>query len=239
MNQDEMPRCDPGGAASWSVPLQWHRVFPGHAAQLRPMRSWVESLLPECPSRGDVITVASELAGNAVRHTASKDPGNTFLAVVSWREQAVRVGVADGGAATAPRMISDPDGEDGRGLMMVAALSVRTGVSGDERGRIVWADVPWAGDSPPPFPDGLRAAIGDGRAMLTRWFPGVTTWFGLQTMQWWAMTRRPGAVRLVSARSPAELAQKLSRQPRGCPADRRDPQARGNGPPRVPLLAAS
>jgi len=237
MNQDEKPHCDPGEMAAWSVPLQWRRVFPGQAAQLRPMRSWVESMLPDCPARDTVITVASELAGNAVLHTASKDPGNTFLAVISWRPQAVRVAVADGGAATAPRMISDPDGEDGRGLMMVAALSVRTGVSGDERGRIVWADVPWAGEGPPLFPDGFQAAICDGRAMLARWFPGVTAWFGLATMQWWAMTCQ-GAVRLVSAASPAELAQKLSRQPRGSPADRRDTQPRGDGSPRVSLPAA-
>jgi anti-sigma regulatory factor (Ser/Thr protein kinase) len=240
MNQYEIPHCDPGEMAAWSVPLQWRRVFPGQAAQLRPMRSWVESLLPDCPARDAVITVASELAGNAVLHTASKDPGNTFLAVISWRPQAVRVAVADGGAATAPRMISDPDGEDGRGLMMVAALSVRTGVSGNERGRIVWADVPWTGEGPPLFPDGFQAAICDGRAMLARWFPGVTAWFGLQTMQWWAIARYPGAVSLVSAGSPAELAQELSKQPRSSPVDHRIPRIHANdGSPRISLPVAS
>jgi anti-sigma regulatory factor (Ser/Thr protein kinase) len=226
MNQDEMPSCDPDEVAAWPVPLQWRRVFPGQAAQLRPMRSWMESLLPDCPARDDAVAVANELAGNAVRHTASKDPGNTFLTVVSWREQAVRIAVADGGATTAPRMISDPEGEDGRGLIMVAALSVRTGVSGDERGRVVWADIPWAGDGPPLFPDGLRAAICEGRAMLQQRFPGAATWWGMQTMQWWAMTSHSGVTSLVSAQSPAELAQKLTRQPRGSPTARHVPQLR-------------
>jgi len=238
-NQGCMSPCDIDKDAAWSVPMQWHRVFPGQAAQLGLLRSWVESLLPACPSRDDAVTVASELAANAVRHTASKDTDGTFLAVLTWRPQAVRVAVADGGAATAPRIISDPGREDGRGLMMVAALSVRTGVSGDQRGRVVWADVAWAGDAPPLFPEALRAAICEGRMMLKRRFPGVTTWFGLQTMQWWAMTRRPDAFSLVSARSHAELAQKLSRQPRGSPADQRVPPTRSNDSLRVTLPAAS
>jgi len=239
MNQGGVSSCDPDEVAAWSVPLQWRRVFPGQAAQLRLMRSWVESLLPGCLSRGDVVAVASELAGNAVRHAASKDTGSSFLVTISWRPQAVRVAVADGGAATVPRIISGPEGEDGRGLMMVAALSVRTGVSGDERGRIVWADIPWAGDSPPLLPDCFRAAICDGRTMLKRWFPGVATWFGLQTMQWWAMTSHSGVTSLISAQSPAELARKLTRQPRGSPADRHAPQLRDAGPQLASLPAAS
>jgi serine/threonine-protein kinase RsbW len=237
-NPREIPPCGTGEVAVWPVPLQWRRVFPGQAAQLRLLRSWVETLLPDCPARGDVVAVASELAGNAVRHTASRDAGGTFLAAVSWQPGVVRVAVADGGGATTPRIISDPDGEDGRGLMVVAALSIRTGVSGDARGRAVWADILWDGEGPPLFPDGLCAAICDGRAMLKRWFPGSITWFGMQTMQWWAMTRHPDAVSLVSARSPAELAQKLAKRPRSSPSDRRAPQTGGSDQPRVSLSAA-
>jgi hypothetical protein len=59
--------------------------------------------------------------------------------------------VADDGAATGPHVtgdaMSDGDGDGGRGLMIVRALSARTGVSGNHSGRTVWAEIPWGDDS--------------------------------------------------------------------------------------------
>ena len=46
-------------------------------------------------------------------------------------------------------LAADPMGEDGRGLLIVRALSACTGVTGDARGRVMWADVLWTG-----YPDG-------------------------------------------------------------------------------------
>jgi serine/threonine-protein kinase RsbW len=122
--------------------LRWQQVFPGEPRQLGVLRRSLASLLPECPARDDVIGVATELASNALRHTAS-GRGGLFTVEVAWDESAVRVGVADGGSPTEPHVIQDPAAEHGRGLLLVDGLSVRTGVVGDRRGRLVWADIAW------------------------------------------------------------------------------------------------
>src|SRR6266700_415437 len=149
-----------------SVPgPRWRRVFPGEERQLGVLRRWLELLLPECPARGDVACVATELGTNAVRHTAS-GRGGWFAVEITWHRQAVRVAVADGGAPGAPRVIDDPAADHGRGLLVVRGLSVRTGFTGDRRGRLVWADVPWGAAEPASTQDPYEAAIGDGQAGL-------------------------------------------------------------------------
>lgn len=113
----------------------------------------------------------------------------------------VRVVVADQGASSGPRLIDDPMAESGRGLLVVRELSALTGVAGDERGRLVWAEITWNGDAPQPssFPADCEAAISDGRKLLARRRAGVPTWFGYAALQWWAVADRPGADRLVAA----------------------------------------
>src|SRR6266496_667242 len=130
-----------GGPASTSA-MRWRRVFPGEDRQLSVLRRWLESLLPDCAARQDVASVATELGTNAIRHTASGQ-GGCFAVEVTWHQPAVRVAVADCGSPAEPRVIDDPAGEGGRGLLLVHGLSVRTGVCGDHRGRLMWADIPW------------------------------------------------------------------------------------------------
>ncbi|MGH3403015.1 MAG: ATP-binding protein [Streptosporangiaceae bacterium] len=113
------------------------------------MRRWLTLLLPKCSARDDLTFVASELAANAVVHTASGRPGGRFLVEVIWSPSIARVAVADSGAPSAPHVISDPAGERGRGLLVVTGLAARIGVWGDQRGRLVWADVPWEDDHAP------------------------------------------------------------------------------------------
>jgi serine/threonine-protein kinase RsbW len=137
--QDTGPSGSP--AASMSA-LRWRRVFPGEERQLSVLRRWLESLLPDCTARCDVASVATELGTNAIRHTASGQ-GGWFAVEITWHQPAVRVAVADCGSPGEPRVIDDPAGEHGRGLLLVHGLSVRTGVCGDHRGRLVWADIPW------------------------------------------------------------------------------------------------
>jgi serine/threonine-protein kinase RsbW len=125
--------------------LRRWRVFPGQASQLSVVRRWLASFLPDCPARDDLTSVATELASNAIRHTGSGQGGN-FAVQIAWRQQEIRVAVSDGGASEGPRLIADADGEHGRGLLLVRALAIRADFSGDHRGRVVWADLPW--DSP-------------------------------------------------------------------------------------------
>ena len=193
--------------------LRWRRVFPGRESQLRELRGWLARLLPTCPARDDVATVATELAGNAVAHTGS-GRGGFFAVEVTWTVGMVRVAVADGGAPSEPQFDADPGplGERGRGLVMVRSLAARTGVCGDARSRLVWADVPWHGAEaakPPQFPPGLEAAIRDGSAALAGRHADVVTWFGCATLQWWALPRYRGVGSLLCAPSPRELASKL------------------------------
>ena len=122
--------------------LRWRRVFPGEECQVGELRRWLASLLPPCPARDDVAAVASELGANAVKHTFS-GRGGCFAVEVTWYGNVVRVAVADSGGPAEPHVIDDPAGENGRGLLLVRGLSVRTGVCGDRRGRLSWADVAW------------------------------------------------------------------------------------------------
>lgn len=140
------------------------RAFPGQRRELAALREWLTSLLPDCPARDDLLLVANELAANAVAHTASGQ-GGWFTAQITVLGPVVRVAVSDEGGAGAPAVISDPDGETGRGLLLVTSLSERTGVTGDHRGRLVWADLPWdqPGDSLPAAP---RAGTGQTKATL-------------------------------------------------------------------------
>jgi anti-sigma regulatory factor (Ser/Thr protein kinase) len=132
-----------------SAGRQWRCVVPGDERELGRLRRWLAALLPECSARDDVISVATELGANAIRHTAS-GRGGSFTVEITWYHSALRVAVSDHGAPKPPRLINDPMGEYGRGLLLVRGLSVRTGVCGDESGRQVWADVAWDGSSGAP-----------------------------------------------------------------------------------------
>lgn len=105
---------------------RWRQEFPGREQALRALRRWLGSVLPPCPVRDDVTSVATELAANAIVHTAS-GRGGTFAVDVAWRPGLVRVAVTDGGAPGGPRVTDDPDGESGRGLLLVQGLSLRSG----------------------------------------------------------------------------------------------------------------
>jgi serine/threonine-protein kinase RsbW len=116
-----------------SGPPAYRRAFPGESCQLRAVRQWVASLLPDCPARADVICVTTELAANAVLHTASGRDGH-FEVGISWLDSAVRVTVSDSGSPKGPRRAGCLMAETGRGLLIVQALALKTGVTGDRTG---------------------------------------------------------------------------------------------------------
>jgi hypothetical protein len=198
----------PQRATAEGVPhLKWRREFPGDGRQLGELRRWLAGLLPGCAARDDVLTVSVELATNAIKFSSSGQ-GGRFAVEIIWFGRTVRVAVADGGGPAAPHLIDDPMGDHGRGLVMVRALSSRIGVCGDQRGRLVWAEVAWAGDGAaplPPAPDAYETAARQDEAALARRYAGVAVWFGRRTLQWWALP----ANRLVTAPSAGELAELL------------------------------
>lgn len=186
-------------AAGGLARARWWRIFPGEAVQLAVLRRWAEDLLPACPARDDVIEVACELAANAICHTRSGDGGQLGVRI-EQRPGLVSVTVADSGGDTEPRLVEDPLAEHGRGLRIVHALSARVSMAGGENGRIVQADVPWAGN------DGLDREITRNTAVLHGMFPGAPVWFGQATRQWWAVVMVDGSDRLIGAPSAGELA---------------------------------
>lgn len=166
--------------------LRWRRVFPGEGTQLGLLRGWLRDLLPECGAREDVITVASELGANAVCHTAS-GRGGQFSVEVIWSASAVQIVVGDAGGPGKPRIIDDPDSENGRGLRVVQALSSGMGVTGGERGRFVHADVPWAANGGPWPAGGAQRKTPADLLRLPGQFPRFSLRSGLAARRWRAL----------------------------------------------------
>lgn len=103
----------------------------------------------------DAGLVLSELISNALRH-ATPLPGRTVRVSWSLRQESVKLAVSDGGGPTVP-MENEPTNWSvgGRGLGIVARLSLRWGVRTAEDGAgeddpsddgsgetTVWAEVP-------------------------------------------------------------------------------------------------
>ncbi len=163
--------------------LFWRWAFPGEERQLGLLRRWIALLLPECESRDDITSVVTELASNSVRHTASGARGGQFAVGLAWCRRFVHVAVADCGTPHGPRLVDDQAAEHGRGLRIVAELSVRTGAHGDHTGRVTWADVAWSGPPPAELAE-VAQATGTPAGSLR---PAARR--GLRTLHWWTAAR--------------------------------------------------
>ncbi|MFJ1972481.1 ATP-binding protein [Streptomyces sp. NPDC087903] len=102
------------------------------------------------PSASDasraVALVVGELAANAVRHGRVPGRGFGLRLVLDATAGLVRVEVADAASGTWPPAAppsAHPEGESGRGLLLVDVLAMRWG-SAPRRpvGKTVWAEVP-------------------------------------------------------------------------------------------------
>ncbi|MEV4335186.1 ATP-binding protein [Streptomyces sp. NPDC049597] len=93
----------------------------------------------EWGARADDITLCvSELATNALVHGVP--PGRGYLLRMWLYEQGtvLRVEVHDSGDGKP--CVREPDGESGRGLLLVAALADGWGVVPREPGKVVWCE---------------------------------------------------------------------------------------------------
>ncbi|MFC9850234.1 ATP-binding protein [Streptomyces prasinus] len=111
---------------------------------VRRMEEWGHP--PESDASCAVALVVGELTANAVRH--GRAPGRDFRLrlALDAASDLVRVEVTD--AASEKRLppappTSCPEGESGRGLLLVDALSLRWGSTPRHPvGKTVWAEVP-------------------------------------------------------------------------------------------------
>jgi serine/threonine-protein kinase RsbW len=119
------------------------RIFGGSPEEVRNVRDFVRQAIHGGPAADDVILLASELATNAVRHTAS-GAGGTFSVCVHVQDGMVRIEVHDLGSDTAPSVRESGSlGESGAGLKVVDAIADRWGFHGGQRGRVVWFEMGW------------------------------------------------------------------------------------------------
>jgi anti-sigma regulatory factor (Ser/Thr protein kinase) len=119
------------------------RVFRGDLSEVRHVRAFVAGLIEGCPAAADVVLLASEIAANAIVHTASGRDG-TFSVVVKLEHGLVTVEVHDCGALTEPASAGHgAPRESGTGLALVETLADAWGFHGDEDGRVVWFAVEW------------------------------------------------------------------------------------------------
>jgi len=103
------------------------RAFPGFRDQVARARAFVAVELAGCPVTGEAVLCVSELATNALLHTASGD-GGKFEVTVERDLSRARISVRDEGSAQAPQARShDLASESGRGLELVAMIADRWG----------------------------------------------------------------------------------------------------------------
>ncbi|MBS2545503.1 ATP-binding protein [Catenulispora sp. NL8] len=117
---------------------------PGHAEHLSDVRKFILKVLGDVPGVDVAELVASELAGNAIVHSASGGPGGSFTLHVEVLADRWLIRVDDAGGVTEPRVRCADSGKDesGRGLALVSAVSLEWGVVGGCDARSVWAAVP-------------------------------------------------------------------------------------------------
>ncbi len=84
----------------------------------------------------EAALVVTELAANAVLHASSP-----YEVRVSRTEGVVRIEVVDGDPGTPEPQPFSAVAEDGRGIVIVSALSASWGIDAQPRGKITWAEL--------------------------------------------------------------------------------------------------
>jgi anti-sigma regulatory factor (Ser/Thr protein kinase) len=111
-------------------------------------RQFLARALGDCPLAGDALACLSELATNSVLHSNSRRPEGSFTVRARLCPAGLRVEVEDEGGPWQRR--PGPDGQCGRGLVIVGALASDWSTAGDGTSRTVWFEL----GSRPPAPAG-------------------------------------------------------------------------------------
>ncbi|MFI6800547.1 ATP-binding protein [Streptosporangium canum] len=121
-------------------PSRISRTFLGSPASITEARRFITVFLRNWPCVEDAELIVSELATNAVRHSDSGRFGGRFTVSIEADRSRLWLSVLDEGGPRSPRVLPPlASGENGRGLVLVNELAAAWGITGDDRGRIVWA----------------------------------------------------------------------------------------------------
>lgn len=123
------------------LPLLRERFFRRERRSVRAVRDFVREALADwgfgAVRADDVVLCVSELATNALVHGVP--PGRGYRVRLWLRDEGqVRVEVHDSGDGVPA--VREPDGESGRGLVIVGALADRWGVGERAPGKVVWCE---------------------------------------------------------------------------------------------------
>lgn len=130
-----MPRPEP--VSSWLC----SRIFPARPDQVSQARAFLGRVLHGCPKIYEAQVICSELVTNALRHSRSALPDGHVTVRAEVRERDyIWLEIEDQGGDWNQ---GSHDGDGGRGLEIVAALSDYWDIRGDETRRMVCARLDW------------------------------------------------------------------------------------------------
>jgi hypothetical protein len=142
------------------------RSFPGRPDQVRRARDFTRRTLGPCPVTDGAVLLVSELATNALKHTAT-GLGGRFDVTILGDVSSVMIAVTDSGSGSIP-VSGAPGPEDvaGRGLGLVEFIAERWGHCGGPHGRTVWFELCWTRAAHPVSagqPSSVSGAVPDFR----------------------------------------------------------------------------
>jgi anti-sigma regulatory factor (Ser/Thr protein kinase) len=115
-------------------------TVPGRPERVAEVRRFVRRVVGDASPMADTaMLLVSELATNAVLHSASGRPGGSATVLITEIGGGVRVEVADEGSdQSAPVVRGDIYASEGHGLFLVQSLADQWGYVRDETGTTVW-----------------------------------------------------------------------------------------------------
>lgn len=125
-----LPRITP------APPHAYSRSFPGTPAQVHQARTFLTETIKGFPEADDAVLLLSELCANACAHTASGQPGGTFVVrICAWPGAHLHAEVEDQGSAWDGDLSA---AQPPHGLFLLRALSTECGTRRGEHGWITW-----------------------------------------------------------------------------------------------------
>jgi anti-sigma regulatory factor (Ser/Thr protein kinase) len=126
-----------------------HRAFPGRPDQIALARDFTRRVVGPCPVLDEAILLVSELATNAIEHTATANDGS-FHVTICQGDSSLLIAVTDDGSDNVP-MRAHPTNtlaEAGRGLELVELIADRWGHYGERQHCTVWFELSWTRSAP-------------------------------------------------------------------------------------------